>query len=602
MNTQYFKTVDVVPCEILAGDSVEITIRLVAGPDFSAENTRIILDLPAYLGYTRPTRLDQELNGYITVLCSNPDINYIKRMWDMEIMDFPTKGRTSFNGMAQRLFVLDLLEGKAQEDDEILIKWGYTRDNYGVGTKVSTVVLKSEFYNTIHVRYFLDSTMGLPDLGRSFKGYERPKPDVEIPVSYRVLPREPEQMRIIHKQNKSYLLPLDRFGNISSQEDIHELIGEKISAEKNSYGVFEIKSPYIQLTSKKLPKYEAPSMENVYQGMNIYFGDLHTHSSVSNDCIEREKLDITPDGMFEYAKKVSVLDFLAITDHHQPWDIERNKIGESNWAIIQEAVRKYNCDGEFAAFAGLEFRCSRGDTAVIFNEVFNYNEIDICEMKDIRDLWRMFEGRDYITIPHFHNKGSLKDGEWYACPYDGVETLLEIYSCHGSYESDKVLERHIPENKPFRNDRHGKYFLGSGYRYGLTCNSDGHKGNPGRNGLTAVYATELTKDAIINAIRSRYVYGTTNARIRLLMTINGSLMGSVVKSAEKNSLYVSVQGERPFKAVDIIKDGELYQRFKPNEISFETEVSFENTNNSYWYVRATQIDNHIAYSSPIWME
>jgi len=65
---------------------------------------------------------------------------------------------------------------------------------------------------------------------------------------------------------------------------------------------------------------------------------------------------------------------------------------------------------------------------------------------------------------------------------------------------------------------------------------------------------------------------------------------------------ISIKGERPFKAVDIMRNGELYKRYKPDSIEFEAEFTVKEKYKSNWYVRATQLDNHIAYSSPIWFE
>jgi hypothetical protein len=602
MNSNYFKSIEMTPKEILAGDSVEIVIKLVFDEDFNAAGSRIILDLPAYLGYSRASFFDQEDNGYTEILCSNPDIIYSERMWDMEILDFPTMQKTSFKGMAQRMLVVDFKEGQANPGDELLIKWGYTRDGFGIGTKVTTLAITKDFYNTIHIRYFKDGTQGLPDLGRDFKGYVRPRPDVEMPVSYRILPREPERIRVVRQKDKTAVLVQDRFSNVCQVQDLKEYINEELDCRVNSYGVFEIYNTSAEVTSRELPLKETPLMSEVYKDYNIYFGDLHTHSSVSNDCIEREKLGITPAGMYRYGKEVARLDFMAVTDHHQPWDIERNKIGEENWNTIKAAAEELNKEGEFITFPGFEFRCNRGDTAVIVNENLEYNRMDIPEIKDIRDLWNHFKGIDYITIPHFHNLGGLGEGEWFECPYEGVETVLEIYSCHGSYERKDALEKHISEIKGSRQDRYGEYFLKEGYKYGFVCNSDGHKGHPGVNGLTAVYAKELTRDAVLEAIRKRRVYGTTNARIKLLFTINNELMGSVMTDCSSKKIKISLTGEQPFKAVDLIKDGEIYKRFKPNSISFDTELEVKETGPSSWYVRVVQVDNHLAYSSPIWFE
>ncbi|MGE5549738.1 MAG: DUF3604 domain-containing protein [Bacteroidota bacterium] len=598
----YFREAAVTPREVLAGDSVEITVRLVLGPDFVVPGSRIVFDMPAYLGYTRPSCYDQEDHGYMAVFCSNPDLRYLERTWNMETEDFAASAKTSFKGMAQRIFVIDFLEGNGGAGDELEVVWGFTRNGFGVGTKVCTVVLAREFYNTIHVRYFRDGARALPDLGRSFKGYTRPVPDAEIPLSFRILPREPARLRLIRSVRQAKLQVLDRFANICPVESLAPFINERPSAVRNEYGVFEIADPGVAIASKGLSLYDTPGTAGVFEGLNIYFGDLHTHSAFSNDCIEREKMEVPPDRMYEFAEKAAGLDFLAVTDHHQPWDIERNKIGRENFEYTVKAAAAATKDGRFIAFPGFEFRCARGDTVIVLGEAVPYEVVDDPRLKDIRNLWERLRGCNYLSIPHFHNPGSLAEGKWYACPYEGVEPNLEIYSCHGSYESDRVLERHIPEVKSFRPDRHGRYLLTGGHRYGLICNSDGHKGNPGFNGLTAVYARELTREAILDALRHRRVYGTTNARIRLLFTINGRLMGSILPNTALKTIRIAVRGERPLKAVDLIRNGELYQRFKPKTLEFATDLNISDAEPAYWYTRATQIDNHIAYASPIWCE
>lgn len=606
MANNFFKSASITPERVLAGDSVEISIKLVVGPGFVTGGSRIVLDTPAYLGTSRPTLHHQELSGAMEVFCSNPDIYYTKKVWNMEKETFSNEASSvsSAAARAYRIFVIDFEDGEAQEGDEIEIKWGYIPNGFSSGTKVTTLVLMKEFYNTVHVRYFKDGTKGLPDYGRSFKGYERPQPDEEIPLKFRVLPREPEQMRLIRRQHKASLLIQDRFFNVCDVDkaDRRKYINENIDMDMNGFGVFETKDINVRISGISLPLSDAPGTTGIYNGYNVYFGDLHSHSAFSNDCIEREKQEMTPDMSFAFARDVACLDFFAVTDHHQPWDRERNKLGAGKWELLNEAVRKHNKEGEFLAFPGFEYRCERGDTIIVLNEYFSYDEIDDSGLKNIKALWEKFRGRNYISIPHFHNMGKLESGQWYACPYEGVEPNIEIFSCHGSYEVESVLERRIAEVKKFRPDRNGKYFLTNGYRYGYTCNSDGHKGNSGFNGLTAVYAKELTRDGIFEAIKKRRVFGTTNARIVLLFTMNGEIMGSVLPNTREKTVNISVNGENRLKAVDVFRNGELYRRFKPYEKNFKTEFTVTDGETANWYVRAVQLDNHIAYSSPIWFE
>ncbi len=599
---QFIIDSSITPIEVLAGDSVEFNIRFVVGKDFSVNSSRIVLDLPGYLGYSRPALLHNEFDGFITILCSNPTIKYENRIWNLSKEEFVTAENAVPRKLADRMVVIDFIEGEISSGDEVVIKWGYMNNGFGTGTKVSTVVLKKEFYNTINVRYFLDSKRALPDYGHSFTGYTRPVPDEEIALKYRILPRDPEKIRYINKGKKGILQVLDRFSNICPVDNPAAYLKEKQSADINEFGVIELNESTVQINPLGLGFTDTPLMEKVWKDYNVYFGDLHTHSTFSLDCIEREKMESRPDDMFKFARHVAGLDFMALTDHHEPHHSDREKLMAWQWEEILKGAEENTVLGEFVAIPGFEYRCERGDTVVIFNDRLSFLEIDKPEFKNIRDLWESYQGKDYITIPHFHNPGSLPGGQWYQCPYSGIEPSLEIFSCHESYERAEIMERKPPQIKAIRHDRNGVYFLNNDYNYGFICNSDGHKGHPGYNGLTAIYAEKLTPDAIFDALRKRRVYGTTNARIRLLFTMNDQIMGSILNRTDPKHISISVKGENTIKTVDIIKNGQIFKRFTPGTIDYNIELSVKDEGKSNWYVRITQIDNHIAYSSPIWFE
>jgi len=101
-----------------------------------------------------------------------------------------------------------------------------------------------------------------------------------------------------------------------------------------------------------------------------------------------------------------------------------------------------------------------------------------------------------------------------------VERLAEIHSTHGTSEW---------------------FFLDAlrrGHRVGVTAGADGVSGRPGadhpgtrqirnvRSGITAVYATDLTREGIWEALRARRTYATTGERILLSVTVDGQPMGS----------------------------------------------------------------------------
>ncbi len=598
------------PQVVRAGDSEEFTMTLTCAEEFDVHGSCLRFDFPATLGYSRPSIYDQEDDGYIEVFVSNPAIGYTKRIYDMEAQRFLQKedigvenNGLSFKGMAQRVFVLELTVGTLRAGDEITVIWGYTRNGFGCGTKVTTVIPYTPYYNQIDIDFFADATRCTPHYGRDFVGAGQQIADQSLQVAYEITTREPRSIRSIRGVEKTTLLFLDKFGNSCAVDQIEDYIECPEGGAFNDAGVYEIAGVEGNIVSKGLPLTITPRMDTAFGNKHIYFGDLHTHSSLSNDTIEREKMTMTPQKSFDFGRHVAALDFMAITDHHQMWDIERNKIGENNWKKLVTAVDNCRKEGKFIAYAGFEHRDERGDTTVFFDAAPTYAEINKSEISNIKKLWNhLTHHANYITMFHFHNPGTLANDQWYSCPYDGVEPLMEIYSCHGSYEQQGALERGIPLIKSFRPDRCGHYFLQQGFRYGITCNSDGHKGNPGFNGLTAVYVESLDSHSIMEAIKQRHVYGTTNARIRLLCTIDDNLMGSILPAQGQMTMAIEIEGEGSLKCVEIFRNGHSWKKYEVSGVSYSDHITFAGKPGDNWYVKVTQKDNHMAYSSPIWLE
>ncbi|MCI8624497.1 MAG: hypothetical protein HFG26_12680 [Provencibacterium sp.] len=300
---------------------------------------------------------------------------------------------------------------------------------------------------------------------------------------------------------------LDRFSNLCRVESLEGLTVPSPAARQAPPGVFHLEAGERLSSAGSSSMTAAPDPYGVYEGYSILFGDLHTHSAYSYDCAERERMHRTPADYYRYARDTACLDFLAVTDHHVPWGEERRKIGRENWERTLEAARLYHQPDDFLAFPGLEVKDARGDTTLILGEDFSYEEITHPSLVDLLSLWERYRGRNYLGIPHFHNPGSLPAGTWRACPYEGVEPVVEISSCHGTYEAFGPEEPAQPLMEHERPDRCGRFLLWAGYRYGFICNSDGHKGNPGQNGLTAVYVKERTREAVLDALRQRRAYG-----------------------------------------------------------------------------------------------
>ena len=104
--------------------------------------------------------------------------------------------------------------------------------------------------------------------------------------------------------------------------------------------------------------------------------------------------------------------------------------------------------------------------------------------------------------------------------------------------------------------------LERGLKFGIIASTDEHIGYPGgyRHGLMAAYASELTREAIWEALVNRRTYGVTGDRIKLEFSLDGAMMGSELSGVRRRELLVRVSGKDMLNEIDIIKNGRLWKR------------------------------------------
>ena len=278
------------------------------------------------------------------------------------------------------------------------------------------------------------------------------------------------------------------------------------------------------------------------ESYRVFWGDIHLHTSFSIDNKYRDRMLYNPTHYCTYARDTNGLDFIGLTDHHEPWH-PTHALTTDEWEETVMTVNKYNQTGRFVALAGYEFRDRRGDT-----NVFLPGDHPTCVPESVDGLKKVWEyyrktGEEVITIPHLHPYSNYEkpnahldrspgyDVVWHPEDWDTIdphfERAVEICSVWGRYES--YQNRPCPPSGMLKRNS-VQDLLRRGHRLGIVGGSDGHKGNPGNACLVAVYAKELSRKAIFEGLRNRFCYGTTHARILLRLEINGSPMGSEIKT------------------------------------------------------------------------
>jgi len=596
-----FKKVEITPSVVEVGSNQEFAIRLTIGAGYPQQPTRLAISLPTQLGFSKPALFIDEDYSYLEVYSNNPEIRWEKRIWDVQQDFFVERSTDHPRSWGQHLAIIDLSAG-LNEGDYVQLNWGDLGRGFGKGTPTTVLCPKAEYFQYVWVRYFADQRQGVPDMEREIPQFHhRPVADAEARIPLRILPKPLHRWRLIRRTGEALLVPMDLFGNVTPVRDLAQEIDTRGTYRFIGNGVYHYANPNVAIRTRRMPLTQSAATANVFEGMNLYFGDMHTHTKYSNDVTEESRTEMSPGDMHVFARERAGLDFYGTSEHHQPQDSPRDRTPESVWSETIEAVIRNDRPGEFLVFPGIEYRCRRGDTVLSFNYLPEYKEVNRPEWTDIRKVWEGLRGEDYISHPHFHNPGGLAENEWWVCPYEGVEPVMEIFSCHRSFERYDAFEQGRSLVKHHRKDRMGAWFLQNKMKYGFVANSDSHYGHPGMQGLAAVYARSLDKKSILEAYRGRHVYGLSGDRIRLLFTGNGKLMGSEMPNTSPKEFLIDVVAEYKLKKVELFKNGDLFRRFVPDDLlTFRKELKIADPEPSNWYVRVTQENNQMAWSSAIW--
>ncbi|MEW6355792.1 MAG: DUF3604 domain-containing protein [Planctomycetota bacterium] len=391
----------------------------------------------------------------------------------------------------------------------------------------------------------------------------------------------------------------------SAQEAADETAEAKPEAEDTG--------PAVEATAEGQAKEaESAPKEKHWQ---IYWGDIHGKSEWTPGARKT-----TLDQYYAYGKEVALLDFCAVTD-------EGAGFREDAWAAAQEAARKHHVSGEFVTFKAFEWASSLyGHRSVYFmgdRAELKLDDKGNLDWLDIRDFYGLFRDRDVIIVP----QNTFVWTNWDF--HDPVhECLVEIYSTWGACEkhgNPRWTHSEIPGGGV-------QAALARGYRMGIIASSDTQFGMPGRSyperwevkpfqgGLAAVYAKELTREAIFDAFKRRHCYGTTGARIIVEFFVNDQPMGSEVEipfqeSEAPRRLKVRVIGAEDIREVVIVRNNvDIYRvggsgpwvefDYEDDEAMREAMAESEQTEcgagSIYYYLRVTQSDGEMAWCSPVW--
>ena len=367
------------------------------------------------------------------------------------------------------------------------------------------------------------------------------------------------------------------------------------------------------------PKSKRTTMTRNGETYTLLLGNFHEHSEISS-CWPAGT-DGTLHDDYRFGLYSEGYDFMGITDHAYSQT-------EVYWRKHLRLADFYNDGSNFLAFPSVEFTLSNdrafeiksgaGHRNIIFNTsddakkyIKDKNQVYSVRNEETRDavgLWKYLRENEIncISIPHH------PADEVHACCWETrdeeLEPIVEIFQCRGNAEYRGAprminLERHQPteNDKGFidyalREKKHKLGFIASGDHNSIGV------------GLACIWVKEISRDGILEAMRNRRVFGTTGDQIEVDFRINGVTQGQTTNADKKPTLTFSIKAVDQIESIDILRNSRVIQTIVPKSSIQEFNGDYVDEDYQtekeilYYYVRVTQKNKHIAWSSPIWLE
>lgn len=360
---------------------------------------------------------------------------------------------------------------------------------------------------------------------------------------------------------------------------------------------------------------------------NLFWGLLHGES-------ERFDSAENIESCLRYFRDEKALHFFSTSS----FDSEKETPPDI-WKNIVQQVGEFNEEDRFVALLGSQWVGEKKEEGV--RQFIHTKEVrSMIRKKDtktnsLKKIYKVFQSKDLLSIPSF----TMGENTSYCFEdyHPEFERVAEIYNAWGASE---CLSKHgNPRpiggkgSKSISESGEGSLqnALNQNCRFGFVAGGfddrgiyeDFYDSNQSQYsaGLTAVLSKDHSRSSIIDALFKRSCYATTGARIIIGFFIAGSTMGSEINSQTKPGLAFNrhlsgyVIGTEEIDRIEIIRNGEVYQSIEPKSDQYEfaiddleplEKVSFPSAHSnppfSYYYLRVTQKDGQVAWSSPIWVD
>ena len=349
--------------------------------------------------------------------------------------------------------------------------------------------------------------------------------------------------------------------------------------------------------------------------LQILRGDTHRHTELSMD------LRGSPDGsildFYRYMLDAAAMDWGFISDHQ--YGADRTYW----WWLTEKAADLFYTQG-YASLFGYErsvrypnghrnvFHTKRGVQNVPFfvkpdEYMQRHNGIGGVIEADTKMLYEEIRRTGGLAISH--TSATNMGTDWRDNDPD-LEPVVEIfqgdrysYECMGCPFSDKG-DDYPSEGSAMLEEIHPDGMVAAawakGYRLGVIASSD-HLST--HMSYAMVYAEDATREGVYDAIKQRHTYAATD-NIIVEFRVGNAFMGDEIRvQGETPAIRAKILGTDTIREVALVRNNEVVYTVNPaaKQAEFEYTDKAPAAGENFYYVRALQTNDEIAWSSPIWV-
>ncbi len=348
------------------------------------------------------------------------------------------------------------------------------------------------------------------------------------------------------------------------------------------------------------------------QTYNYYFGNIHAHSSYSDGNQDSTTSHITkPIQDFNYAKTAQHLDFYGISEHNH------QSAGMTNPSHFHQGIADALAatTSSFVALYGMEWGVISGGGHVI---VYGYdsligwdnNDYDVyVAQNDYANLWKKINEKPN-SFAYLAHPASTDYSNLFTNPYDlsSDNAIVGLAARSGPATST---------NNTYSNPSTSTYIaryndaLKRGYHLGVGLDHDTHNSVFGKQtaGRLVVLAPSLSRNDILDAVRHMRMYSSDDWNVKVNFSIKNNPMGSILSYTGTPILVANVTDPDASETVSSIAVyyGVPGSGSNPTVLTTVTNTAnlsythnIANNSSYYYYLKITQNDGDIIWTSPIW--